>query len=228
MLKQVKPTAGAVVVSVKPCRCVIAHIVNIARKKNPLNLSHRKPNVCIYAAALKPKIRHFVTRVTVNWVKTMAIEIEHKFLLANEDWRNCVSDSIRYRQGYLSSQPTSSIRVRTSNQQAWLNIKSATIGTHRHEYEYEIPLADADEILNNLCRKPLIEKIRYFVIDHGHTWEIDEFEGDNQGLIVAEIELSEIGASFVKPAWLGEEVTQDLRYYNNNLSINPYSSWHKD
>ncbi len=178
--------------------------------------------------ALKPKIRHFVTRVTVNWAKTMAVEIEHKFLLANDDWRESVSHSIRYRQGYLSSQPTSSIRVRTSNEQAWLNIKSATIGTHRHEYEYEIPLADADEILNELCRKPLIEKTRYFVQDNGHTWEIDEFDGDNQGLIVAEIELSEIGASFAKPSWLGEEVTDDLRYYNNNLSTNPYSTWDKN
>lgn len=169
-----------------------------------------------------------MTRVTVNWVKTMAVEIEHKFLLANDDWRKCVSHSIRYRQGYLSSQPTSSIRVRTSNKQAWLNIKSATIGTHRHEYEYEIPLTDADEILNELCRKPLIEKTRYFVQNNGHTWEIDEFDGDNQGLIVAEIELSEIGASFAKPLWLGEEVTHDLRYYNNNLSTNPYSTWDKN
>jgi adenylate cyclase len=155
----------------------------------------------------------------------MAIEIEHKFLLANDQWRNCVTQSVRYRQGYLSSQATSSIRVRISDDQAWLNIKSATIGTHRHEYEYEIPLADANEILDKLCRKPLIEKTRHFVVDNGHTWEIDEFDGDNQGLIVAEIELSEIGKAFVKPAWLGEEVTDDMRYYNNNLSQHPYSEW---
>jgi adenylate cyclase len=155
----------------------------------------------------------------------MAIEIEHKFLLANDQWRNCVTQSVRYRQGYLSSQATSSIRVRISDDHAWLNIKSATIGTHRHEYEYEIPLADANEILDKLCRKPLIEKTRHFVVDNGHTWEIDEFDGDNQGLIVAEIELSEIGKAFVKPAWLGEEVTDDMRYYNNNLSQHPYSEW---
>ena len=157
----------------------------------------------------------------------MAVEIEHKFLLANDDWRALVTHSVRYRQGYLSSQPTSSIRVRTSDNQAWLNIKSATIGTHRYEYEYEIPLADADDILTNLCRKPLIEKTRYFVEDNGHTWEIDEFEGDNLGLIVAEIELSTIGETFIKPAWLGAEVTDDLRYYNNNLSQHPYSEWHE-
>lgn len=158
----------------------------------------------------------------------MAIEIEHKFLLANDDWRKYVSRSVKYRQGYLSSQPTSSIRVRISDNHAWLNIKSATIGTHRHEYEYEIPMTDANEILNNLCRKPLIEKTRYFVNDDGNVWEIDEFEGDNQGLIVAEIELNETGQSFSKPLWLGQEVTGDLRYYNNNLAIHPYSEWHQN
>lgn len=158
----------------------------------------------------------------------MAIEIEHKFLLANDDWRKHVSRSVKYRQGYLSSQPTSSIRVRTSNNHAWLNIKTATVGTHRHEYEYEIPLADANEILNNLCKKPLIEKTRYFVTDDANLWEIDEFEGANQGLIVAEIELDETGQSFSKPLWLGSEVTSDLRYYNNNLAIHPYSEWRED
>ncbi len=224
MLKKEKPTAGVAVVLVKPCPYVITHIENYPIKSR-LNLSLKKPNACIYVVVLKRKPRLFVTAVTVTLVKPMAIEIEHKFLLANDSWRECVTDSIRYRQGYLSSQPTSSIRVRTSNEHAWLNIKSATIGTHRHEYEYEIPLADADEILNTLCKKPLIEKTRYFVVDNGHTWEIDEFDGDNQGLIVAEIELSEIGASFVKPAWLGVEVTDDLRYYNNNLSLHPYSEW---
>jgi adenylate cyclase len=155
----------------------------------------------------------------------MAIEIEHKFLLANDDWRKHVSHSIKYRQGYLSSLATSSIRVRISNDHAWLNIKTATVGTHRHEYEYEIPMTDADEILHNLCRKPLIEKTRHFVTDNNHLWEIDEFEGDNQGLIVAEIELDATGQSFSKPLWLGQEVTDDLRYYNNNLALLPYSEW---
>jgi adenylate cyclase len=207
---------------------VTEHIENFVLKKNQLNLSLKKLNGCMSVAVVTHKILPFVTRVTVIYKNLMAIEIEHKFLLANNDWRDCVSHSIRYRQGYLSSQPTSSIRVRTSNEHAWLNIKSATIGTHRHEYEYEIPLADADEILDELCKKPLIEKTRYFVYDNGHTWEIDEFDGDNQGLIVAEIELSEIGENFVKPSWLGEDVTHDMRYYNNNLSINPYSKWNKN
>lgn len=155
----------------------------------------------------------------------MAVEIEHKFLLANDGWRKHISRSVKYRQGYLSSQPTSSIRIRISDKQAWLNIKSATIGTHRHEYEYEIPVTDANEIISNLCGKPLIEKTRHFVIDDGNLWEIDEFEGCNQGLCIAEIELSSIGQSFAKPDWLGEEVTHDLRYYNNNLAIRPYLEW---
>jgi adenylate cyclase len=155
----------------------------------------------------------------------MAIEIEHKFLLANSNWREHITHSIKYRQGYLSSQATSSIRIRISDDNAWLNIKSATIGTHRHEYEYEIPLQDANEIINTLCRKPIIEKTRHFVTNDGNTWEIDEFDGDNRGLIIAEIELSEIGEIFSKPHWLGEEVTSDLRYYNNNLAIHPYSEW---
>jgi adenylate cyclase len=158
----------------------------------------------------------------------MAIEIEHKFLLANDDWRKHVSRSVKYRQGYLSSQASSSIRVRISNDHAWLNIKTATVGTHRHEYEYEIPMADATEILMNLCRKPLIEKTRHFVTDDNQLWEIDEFEGDNQGLIVAEIELDATGQSFSKPYWLGLEVTEDLRYYNNNLAIHPYSEWREN
>jgi adenylate cyclase len=155
----------------------------------------------------------------------MAIEIEHKFLLANDGWRAEVTHSIDYRQGYLSSQPTSSIRIRVSDQHAWLNIKSATIGTHRHEYEYEIPLSDANQILDELCKKPLVEKTRHFVEHDQHTWEIDEFYGANQGLIVAELELSAIGEAFVKPAWLGVEVTHDMRYYNNNLSNHPYTTW---
>ena len=155
----------------------------------------------------------------------MAIEIEHKFLMAGNDWREHATRSVKYRQGYLSSQATSSIRVRISDECAWLNIKSATVGTHRHEYEYEIPLLDANEIINMLCRKPIIEKIRHFVTDDGNTWEIDEFEGDNQGLIIAEIELSEIGKTFSKPHWIGDEVTSDLRYYNNNLAKHPYSEW---
>lgn len=155
----------------------------------------------------------------------MAIEIEHKFLLANDDWRQYVHHSVIYRQGYLSSEANTSIRVRISADQAWLNIKSAVIGTRRHEYEYAIPFADADEIITHLCRKPLIEKTRHLLIDDGNLWEIDEFAGANAGLCVAEIELPEVGKAFRKPTWLGAEVTDDLRYYNNNLVAHPFSEW---
>ncbi len=155
----------------------------------------------------------------------MATEIEHKFLVANDDWRALVSHSAIFKQGYLNSDETSSVRVRIAGEQAWLNIKSATIGTHRLEFEYEIPLADAEQIIASLCHKPLIEKTRHFVNDGQHVWEIDVFAGENQGLIVAEVELSEIGEAFNKPSWLGAEVTHDVRYYNNNLSRHPFSSW---
>lgn len=155
----------------------------------------------------------------------MAIEVEHKFLLANDDWRKQVTRSVDYRQGYLTSEPTSSIRVRISDNQAWLNIKSATIGTQRHEFEYAIPLDDGSEIIDYLCRKPLIEKTRHFIVLGKHTWEIDEFRGANEGLIVAEIELESVDETFEKPSWLGTEVTHDLRYYNNNLAINPFTRW---
>ena len=155
----------------------------------------------------------------------MALEIEHKFLLANEDWRLAVEKSTHFKQGYLSSHPTSSIRVRIADNFAWLNIKSATIGTQRLEFEYEIPFADAEVIIATLCGKPLIEKTRYFVPYDGNLWEIDEFAGENQGLVIAEIELSEVGQNFTKPPWLGAEVTHYLRYYNNNLALNPYKKW---
>lgn len=156
----------------------------------------------------------------------MAIEIEHKFLLKNDDWRKAVYKSIDYKQGYLSAQPTSSIRVRIAQQNAWLNIKSATIGNQRLEFEYPIPVMDAKVIIDSLCVKPLVEKTRHFVKVDQHVWEIDEFKGDNEGLIVAEIELGKSDECFQKPHWLGQEVTQNLRYYNNNLTLNPYKNWH--
>lgn len=131
----------------------------------------------------------------------------------------------RMRQGYLNDAVGCSVRVRTCNGKAWLNIKSVTIGTERLEYEYEIPVTDADLMLGALARKPLIEKARHLVSYRGHLWEIDEFEGDNAGLIVAEIELDHPDESFEKPDWLGEEVTHDIRYYNTSLSKRPYKDW---
>ena len=155
----------------------------------------------------------------------MAIEIEHKFLIKNDAWKNGISKSSEYKQGYLVSDSKRSIRIRISSNKAWLNIKSTTIGTHRQEYEYEIPLAEGIEILDSLCEKPLIEKTRHFVPFEQHLWEIDVFTGDNEGLIVAEIELSKTGEPFKIPDWVDKEVTHDLRYYNNNLCKNPYKYW---
>jgi adenylate cyclase len=140
-------------------------------------------------------------------------------------WRQEVQYTVDYKQGYLFNNPTSSVRVRVSDQQAWLNIKSATVGSHRTEFEYEIPIDDAYSMLRELCIKPLIEKKRHFIHRGQHVWEIDEFHGENAGLIVAEIELAKIDEVFERPDWLGMEVTHDIRYYNNNLVIHPFNSW---
>ena len=155
----------------------------------------------------------------------MAIEIERKFLLRDESWRASVSRSTRLRQGYLTSEKHCSVRVRTSADAAWLNIKSITIGVERQEFEYPIPLSDADTLLDTLSQKPLIEKTRYYVEVGHHTWEIDVFAGDNLGLVVAEIELNAADEAFEKPAWVGEEVTEEVRYYNTQLARHPYSEW---
>jgi len=155
----------------------------------------------------------------------MALEIEHKFLINNHSWQSAVIKSCHYQQGYLISDSSRSVRVRIHDDKAWLNIKSATIGSHRDEYEYDIPVQDAHEILANLCEKPIIIKTRHIVPFMHHTWEIDVFEGDNAGLVVAEVELTQIGEDFAKPDWVGVEVTNDLRYYNNNLCKNPYKDW---
>ena len=155
----------------------------------------------------------------------MAIEIERKYKVLNDDWKNSIIKSACFRQGYLGTDKLSSTRVRVSNEKAFLNIKSATLGIFRNEYEYEIPLADATEILDNLCHKPLIEKTRYYVEHKGHTWEIDVFEGDNKGLTVAEIELTSEDETFALPSWISEEVSHDKRYYNVCLVTHPYKDW---
>jgi adenylate cyclase len=155
----------------------------------------------------------------------MAIEVEHKFLVQDEDWREYVYRSVPIRQGYLVSDECRSVRVRIAGNVAQLNIKSATLGVARSEYEYPIPLEDAKEIMDNLCRKPLLEKTRHLVRYSGHIWEIDEFAGDNAGLVVAEVELTDIDEKFVKPPWLGEEVSHDRRYYNAYLVEHPYKDW---
>lgn len=155
----------------------------------------------------------------------MPTEIERKFLVTSDEWRQFVTKSSKFRQGYLGAAETSSVRVRLSDENANLNIKSVTLGVSRLEYEYQIPVSDAQEMLDKLCRKPLIEKIRHIVYHEGHCWEIDEFYGRNQGLIVAEIELSSVDEHFSLPEWAGREVTDEARYYNVALALTPYSEW---
>jgi len=155
----------------------------------------------------------------------MATEIERKFLVKDDRWRRQADTGVRMRQGYLNGGETSSVRVRTGGGLAHLNIKSATLGVWRREYEYAIPVADAEEMLDHLCQRPLIEKTRYRVEHGGHHWDVDVFEGDNAGLVVAEIELGSEEEPFVKPAWVGDEVSHDARYYNVCLVTHPYKEW---
>jgi len=155
----------------------------------------------------------------------MAQEIERKFLILNDDWKQHVSHSDYYRQGYLSGSDKCSIRIRISNDKAFLNIKSATLGIQRTEFEYEIPLDEGMEMLQRFCSGAVIEKTRYFVPLQNHVWEIDVFDGANAGLVVAEIELDDVDEVFVRPDWLGEEVSDDPRYYNVCLVEHPYCDW---
>lgn len=154
----------------------------------------------------------------------MAHEIERKFLPANDDWRELATDSFVLKQGYLSTNPEATVRVRIKRSKAMLTIKSKNIGIRRSEFEYDVPIDEAEEMLQ-LCTDPIIEKTRHIIIQGPHTWEIDEFAGANTGLLVAEIELSQENETFDKPTWLGKEVSDDTRYYNSNLVSNPYCKW---
>lgn len=154
----------------------------------------------------------------------MAIEIERKFLLVNEEWKNSATGML-YRQGYLSVSPERTVRVRTIGEDAFMTIKGRSSGISRTEFEYPIPVADAQEMLDALCLKPLIEKLRYKVKVAEHVWEIDEFLGENDGLVVAEVELKDAAEDFVRPPWIGQEVSHDARYFNSNLIAHPYRNW---
>ena len=155
----------------------------------------------------------------------MGIEIEHKFRVHNSAWRQAVQRSVRIRQGYLVSDPHRSVRVRVAADQGFITIKSGTLGIQRSEYEYPIPLAEAEEILDTLCEQPLLEKTRHSVPVGDHCWEVDEFAGENAGLIVAEVELRHPDEPFERPAWAGEDVSGDPRYYNSQLARQPWSQW---
>lgn len=154
----------------------------------------------------------------------MAQEIERKFLIASDAWRAQAVRRARMSQGYLASAPNASVRARIAGEQAWLNIKIGGLVASRQEFEYDIPVADAEALLA-AAQGPLIEKTRHYVPYQGFEWEIDEFHGENDGLIVAEIELEAEDQPFPRPPWVGTEVTHLTRYYNVNLVAHPYSAW---
>lgn len=155
----------------------------------------------------------------------MPTEIERKYLLKDDSWKSLAGQGAKYIQGYLVGSRYASVRVRIEGDKAFLNIKSATLGVRRQEYEYPIPVAEAQEILETLCEKPLIEKTRYEIEYQGLEWEIDVFDAENKGLIVAEVELDSEDQKIMLPDWCGEEVSDDARYYNVSLVRHPYSEW---
>ena len=152
----------------------------------------------------------------------MGIEIERKFLVVGDDWR--AAPAVPYAQGYLNRDKARTVRVRVVRDQAWLTIKGVSTGATRAEFDYPIPVADAEQLLA-LCDGPVIRKTRRVIEHAGATWEVDEFQGDNAGLVVAEIELPSEDAAFQRPAWLGAEVTHDARYFNSSLAAAPFSTW---
>lgn len=153
----------------------------------------------------------------------MAVEIERKFLVKGDGWRSLAVGSI-YRQGYITTHTNTTVRVRIVGTQGYLTIKGPTAGQARAEFEYPIPLEDAQEMLETLCDRPLIEKTRYKIEQGDLVWEIDEFMGENQGLILAEVELQHEHQSFDLPQWIDREVS-DPKYFNVNLAKHPYSQW---
>jgi|TARA_B100001971_G_scaffold193924_1_gene199439 CYTH domain-containing protein len=154
----------------------------------------------------------------------VSTEIERKFLVVDDAWRAAAAP-VRYCQGYLDSAKLATVRVRVAGNAGYLTVKGPTIGVSRSEYEYEIPVDDARAMLEALCRKPIIDKRRSSVEFAGMTWEVDEYHGANDGLIVAEVELEREDQSLELPPWVGEEITGDCRYRNSNLAAHPYREW---
>jgi adenylate cyclase len=152
----------------------------------------------------------------------MGIEIERKFLVLGDEWR--AAPAVYFSQGYLNRDKARTVRVRIAGNEAFLTVKGQSVGATRAEFEYPIPVWDARELLA-LCEQPLIEKNRRKILHEGFVWEVDEFLGENLGLVVAEIELPTEDTVFALPEWLGEEVTSDERYFNSNLSRHPFSQW---
>lgn len=158
----------------------------------------------------------------------MGREIERKFLVVDGSWRSTIQSSSRYEQGYLAITEDCTVRVRIDGDRALLNIKNATLDIERREYEYPVPLADAREMLASLCAGRSLSKVRHRVLHDGDVWEVDVFEGRNEGLVLAEIELDSRDQSFSLPPWLGDEVSGDARYLNSSLAVQPYRTWAGD
>ena len=154
----------------------------------------------------------------------MAIEIERKFLVKEKPF-SIAKRSLKINQGYIINEKSKVIRIREKGDDYFLTIKGNNIGISRLEYDFPISKEDAKELIFHFCKTTLIEKTRHYIEHKGHTWEVDEFHGKNNGLIVAEIELESEDEKFEIPDWVGEEVTQDDRYYNMNLAIRPFTSW---
>ena len=155
----------------------------------------------------------------------MPIEIEHKYLVKSKEWNSITPlKSVEISQGYLLTDPNKTIRVRLKGNTGYITIKGKTKGASRLEYEYEIPVLEAKELLGQFCSN-VIEKIRHYVVYEQKTWEVDVFKGVNEGLIVAEIELLSEQESYKLPNWIAENVTDDHRYANANLALKPYSTW---
>ena len=152
----------------------------------------------------------------------MGIEIERKFLVAGESWRQ--AEPHHFVQGYLTLDQQRTVRVRIDGERAFLTVKGISVGARRKEFEYAIPVDDARQLLG-MCMGNIIEKWRHVVEHAGMRWEVDEFTGENAGLVVAEIELGSEDQAFERPAWVGKEVTADARYYNSNLAARPWRSW---
>jgi adenylate cyclase len=155
----------------------------------------------------------------------MAIEIERKFLVKKDIWEKTIKGHGHfYRQGYILTDPTKTIRIRLADDEGFITIKGLSVGASRTEYEYVIPKHDALDLLDNFCSSG-ISKLRYKIYVGSKLWEVDEFLDNNQGLVIAEIELTTEQETFETPDWLGEEVTEEEKYYNSNLSVNPYKNW---
>ncbi|MGE5201845.1 MAG: CYTH domain-containing protein [Acidobacteriota bacterium] len=157
----------------------------------------------------------------------MTEEIERKFLVDTAEWRPGAAGTL-YRQGYLSSVKERVVRVRIAGERGFLTVKGITSGISRLEFEYPIPLADAKAMLDGLCERPLIEKTRHREVFAGRTWEIDVFHGDNDGLVVAEVEIASPEEKVELPRWAVAEVSSDPRYFNSNLAANPYKNWRSE